>query len=81
MTLDDAALDQAVSVEDIRDLSDQDLACLFGMGLRLGSRVTKIISTPLRDPVECLVGPQLLAVEKRLFKHIHVKPLILISPN
>jgi hypothetical protein len=29
--------------------------------------------TPLRDPVECLVGPQLLALERRLLTLIRVE--------
>ncbi len=81
MTLEEAALDQAVCVEEFKGLNEKDLACLLGMGFRLGALVTKVIPTPLRDPVECLVGSQLLAVERRLFKHIFVTPLDAISAN
>jgi Fe2+ transport system protein FeoA len=73
MTLEEVALNRAVKVEEIQGLGEKDIACLLGMGIRLGVSVTKVIATPLKDPVECLVGSQLLAVEKRLFKHIHVK--------
>lgn len=79
MTLEEVALNQAVRVEEIRELNEKDLACLLGMGIRAGVSVTKVIATPLRDPVECLVGSQLLAVEKRLFKHIRVKEVSPVS--
>ncbi len=73
MTLEEVALDHAVRIEDLKGLDEKDLACLLGMGIRSGVSVTKILATPFKDPVECLVGSQLLAVEKRLFKHIHVQ--------
>lgn len=50
---------------------DKDRLC--GLGLRPGVSVVKILKTPLRDPVECLVGSQLLAIEARLLPHIRVE--------
>ncbi len=75
MTLEEVALNRAVRIEDMQGLNEKDLACLLGMGIRSGVSVTKVMATPLKDPVECLVGSQLLAVEKRLFKHIRVKEI------
>ena len=46
---------------------------LSGLGLRAGAMITKLMPTPLRDPVECLVGPQLLALECRLLARIRVE--------
>lgn len=48
------------------------LACL---GLRPGVEITKLLRTPMRDPVECLVGPQLLAIEESLLARIRVEAL------
>jgi Fe2+ transport system protein FeoA len=41
--------------------------------VRAGALITKLIPTPLQDPVECLVGPQLLALERRLLARIQVE--------
>jgi len=41
--------------------------------VRAGAVITKLIPTPLKDPVECLVGPQLLALERRLLRRIEVE--------
>lgn len=49
------------------------LACL---GLRPGVTVEKLLRTPLRDPVECLVGSQLLAIEESLLARIRVEALL-----
>ena len=75
MTLEEAAFDRRVRVEGFRNLSEREKTHLAGLGIRPGSSITKIIPTPFKDPIECLVGSQLLAVGKRLFKHILVKPL------
>ncbi len=75
MTLEEVTLNRAVRIEDMQGMDEKDLACLLGMGMRSGVSVTKIVATPFKDPVECLVGSQLLAVEKRLFKHIRVKEI------
>lgn len=73
MTLDAVPLDVPVRVLGYAGLSVFDKDRLSGLGLRPGVSVTKILKTPLRDPVECLVGNQLLALEARLLPHIRVE--------
>lgn len=73
MTLDTVALGRPARVVSFAGMSDADEVRLGGLGLRPGVSVTKILLTPLRDPVECLVGAQLLAIEKRLLKQIRVE--------
>ena len=75
MTLDDVALGVAVRVLSLAGLNEPDKIRLSGLGLRPGVSVTKILRTPLRDPIECLVGAQLLAVEARLLPQICVEML------
>lgn len=74
MTLDLVAMGSPVKVSGFRGLSPSDEARLGGLGLRRGSSVTKVLRTPLRDPVECLVGAQLLALEHWLLERIVVEP-------
>ncbi len=73
MTLDEAALEKPVLIVGFSHMEDCERARLSGLGLRVGTLVTKLIFTPLRDPVECLVGPQLLALERGLLKRIRVE--------
>ncbi len=73
MTLDVVPLDVPVRVLGCAGLSASDRDRLDGLGLRPGVSVVKILKTPLRDPVECLVGSQLLAIEVRLLHHIRVE--------
>lgn len=75
MTLEQVALDVPVRVQALSGMSESDRVRLAGLGLRPGVNVTKVLKTPLRDPVECLVGTQLLAVEARLLPHIRVEAL------
>ncbi len=75
MTLDAVPLDIPVRVLGCSGLAAFDRERLAGMGLRPGVSVVKILKTPLRDPVECLVGSQLLAIETRLLAHIRVEIL------
>jgi len=74
MTLDEVALKVPVKIVGFVSLDESDRARLSGLGLRAGATVTKLMPTPLRDPVECLVGPQLLALERRLLTFIQVEP-------
>lgn len=74
MTLDEAGFGDSVRVVALDGLDESDRAALDGVGLRPGVGVTKILRAPLRDPIECLVGAQLLAVEKRLLPGIRVEP-------
>lgn len=75
MTLEQVALDVPVRVQALSGMTETDRVRLAGLGLRPGVNVTKLLKTPLRDPIECLVGTQLLAVEARLLKHIRVEAL------
>ena len=73
MTLDATEFDVPVRVLSCAGLSVADRDRLDGLGLRPGASVVKIMRTPLRDPIECLVGSQLLAIEARLLAHIRVE--------
>lgn len=73
MTLDAVALDVPVRVLNCERMSAADRDRLGGLGLRPGVCVVKLLRTPLRDPVECLVGSQLLAIEARLLPLIRVE--------
>lgn len=73
MTLDAVPLDVTVRVLSVAGLSAHDRDRLAGLGLRPGVSVVKILKTPLRDPIECLVGSQLLALEARLLPSIRVE--------
>ncbi|MBI5246141.1 MAG: ferrous iron transport protein A [Elusimicrobia bacterium] len=73
MTLESVALGLPVRVSGFSGMGESDKTRLTGLGLRPGVTVTKILKTPLRDPIECLVGTQLLAVEARLLAQIRVE--------
>lgn len=73
MTLDEVALEVPVKVVKLAARNASEQARLSGLGLRAGTTITKVMPTPLRDPVACLVGPQLLALERRLLASIHVE--------
>jgi Fe2+ transport system protein FeoA len=73
MTLDQAKAGVPLKVAGFHGLDEADRARLAGLGLRPGAPVTKIMPLPLRDPVECLVGSQLLALEARLLAKIRVE--------
>ncbi len=73
MTLDQVALDVPVRIVELVSLDASEKGRLSGLGLRAGALITKLMPTPLRDPVECLVGPQLLALELRLLRRIRVE--------
>ncbi|MBI4060057.1 MAG: ferrous iron transport protein A [Elusimicrobia bacterium] len=74
MTLAAAPFDFPVRVLDCAGLTAHDRERLAGLGLRPGVCAVKLLKTPLRDPIECLVGSQLLAIEARLLPHIRVEP-------
>ena len=73
MTLDEVALDVPVRITGFVSMDSVERGRLSGLGVRTGAVITKLIPTPLRDPVECLVGPQLLALERRLLTRIEVE--------
>ncbi len=72
MTLRQAELGRSVLIRRLENLSETELMRLSALGLRAGAHITKLLKTPLRDPIECLVGPQLLAVEAWLLDRIIV---------
>ena len=73
MTLDAVPLDVSVRVVACTGLAAADRDRLAGLGLRPGVSIVKLLKTPLRDPIECLVGSQLLAIETRLLAQIRVE--------
>jgi Fe2+ transport system protein FeoA len=74
MTLDEAALDVPLRIIAFHaSVGEAEQARLSGLGLRPGVPVVKLMPTPLRDPVECLVGTQLLALDRRLLARIRVE--------
>ena len=73
MTLESVGFSVPVLVTGFAGLSEIDQTRLDGLGLRLGVTVTKILKTPLQDPIECLVGTQLLAIEARLLPRVRVE--------
>jgi Fe2+ transport system protein FeoA len=75
MTLEKAAWNLPVRVSGFSGMADAERARLAGMGLHVGETVVKLLAAPLGDPVECLVGQQLLALDKTLVARIRVEPL------
>jgi Fe2+ transport system protein FeoA len=73
MTLDEVALEVRVRIVDFVSVGETERARLSGLGLRPGVSVVKLVPTPLRDPVECLVGSQLLALDRSLLARIQVE--------
>lgn len=74
MTLADRPLESKSRIKGFRSLSQAERCRLGALGLREGAFIVKLLRTPLRDPVECLVGPQLLALEAWLLERIEVEP-------
>lgn len=74
MTLDEVALQVPARVTGFRGLAEADLLRLSAHGLCAGATVTKLLATPLRDPIECLVGSQLMALDISLLGKILVEP-------
>lgn len=73
MTLAQAPMDKLSRISGYDGLSEETELRLSSLGLRVGSEVVKLIKTPLRDPVECRVGPQLMAIETWLLDRILVE--------
>jgi Fe2+ transport system protein FeoA len=73
-TLDQAAWNAPVRVTGFApSVGESDRARLAGMGLHVGETVVKLLAAPLGDPIECLVGQQLLALESSLVERIKVE--------
>jgi Fe2+ transport system protein FeoA len=73
MTLASLALGVPARIASIDGLSEEEALRLSALGLCPGAQVTKILPTPLRDPVECLVEGQLIAISSALMALILVE--------
>ncbi len=74
LTLQKAAWNAPLRVTGFSAVGEAERARLSGMGLHVGETVMKLLAAPLGDPVECLVGQQLLALETDLLARIRVEP-------
>ena len=72
MTLDKAAMEQPYKIVGFDALDEAHKMRLSALGVREEAVITKLLHTPLMDPVECLVGPQLLALDAWLLSRIRV---------
>lgn len=73
MTMDQVDLQVPARVTGFRGLAEAEILRLSSHGLRVGSVLIKLLATPLKDPVECLVGTQLIALEAALLGKILVE--------
>ena len=74
MTLAELPLQTAARVASLARVAPGERSRLDSLGLSEGATVTKLVRTPLRDPVECLVGRQLLALNASVMGAIEVEP-------
>lgn len=72
-TLEAAPWNAPLRVTGFSSVGDSERARLAGMGLHVGETVIKLLATPLGDPIECLVGQQLLALDRSLVARIKVE--------
>lgn len=72
MTLDKAAMDKPYRIVGFDALDEDHKLRLSAVGVREEALIMKVLHTPLKDPVECLVGPQLLALDAWLLGRIRV---------
>jgi len=74
MTLAALKLGVEARVTALDGLPETEQLRLSALGLAPGALVTKLMPTPLRDPVECLVDGQLLALTNDLMARVFVEP-------
>ena len=74
MTLAQAAMKSPSRILGFERIDALEEARLRALGVTPGGVITKLLRTPLRDPVECLVGPQLLTMDAWLLERILVEP-------
>ena len=74
MTLDKAAMATPYRIVSFDALAEDHRLRLSAVGVCEEAVITKLLHTPLMDPVECLVGPQLLTLEAWLLGRIRVSP-------
>ena len=63
MTLDKIAMGTSVRVVGFKYLREAECVRLSALGVQEEATITKLMNTPLKDPIECLVGPQLLTLD------------------
>lgn len=74
MTLAHAAMKTPTRIVGFNALSESERSRLSSFGVRVDSVIVKLMKTPLRDPVECLVGShQLLTLDSWLLDRILVE--------
>ena len=72
MTVAQAELDRPMRIVGFGSLHEDQCSRLSSFGLFQGASVTKLLRTPLLDPVECLVGAQLVVLDAWVLEHIVV---------
>ena len=72
MTLAKIAMETPVRIVGFKSLGEADQLRLSALGVHEEATITKLMRTPLKDPVECLVGPQLLTLDAWLLDRILV---------
>ena len=73
MTLAEIDLGTPARITGFKSVSEEERLRLCALGVREKAVITKLLRTPLRDPIECLVGPQLLTIDAWLVKRIEVE--------
>lgn len=73
MTMDQVGLQIPARVTGFNGLAEAEIFRLSSHGLGIGTVLTKLLATPLRDPIECLAGTQLIALEAALLGKILVE--------
>ncbi len=74
MTLDKAAMHTPLRITGFNALDEDHQLRLSAFGVREDAVITKLLRPPLRDPVECMVGPQLVTIDAWLLSRILVSP-------
>jgi Fe2+ transport system protein FeoA len=74
MTLHELEYKRRARVVGFDGLDERETLRLDGLGLREGAMIEKLLRLPLRDPVECLLGPQLITLDAELLARILISP-------
>ena len=73
MTLDKVAMDVPARITGFSGVGEAEQLRLSSHGISAGAVITKLLRAPLRDHIECLVGPQLLTLDAALLSRILVE--------
>ena len=68
-----AEFNKLLQITNIDYLSPQEEIHLAGEGIFIGTEISKILSTPLKDFIECLVNNRLIGLPSELCNRISVK--------